>query len=206
MGFPHLSARGWARRYLQPEEDILLAATKPAGWVIARHRRRKRVGLAENPLALLQMGLIYVEPGRPQMASPIRWLRGSRCGETFCPQWRLNGRETVALVAGGPHPSARAHGAGKVLSLRGPPQRRPGIEEAGAGLAQPFRQRARGSGFNPTSGSEGACEKNQTPPTWDAALLRDALRLRVGGAWRKVPAGALQWRAKGCFARLAPDS
>ncbi len=140
----------------------------------------------ENPLAAVQMGLIYVNPEGPD-GNPDPVASGRDVRETFA-RMAMNDEETVALVAGG-HTFGKAHGAGDP-KLVGPEPEAAGIEEQGLGWINKF-----GSGkgvHTTTSGIEGAWKPN--PTRWDNGYF-DML---FGYEWEltKSPAGAHQWVAK----------
>ncbi|HOB94737.1 MAG TPA: catalase/peroxidase HPI [Aquabacterium sp.] len=141
----------------------------------------------DNPLAAVQMGLIYVNPegpdGRPDPLASARDIR-----ETFA-RMAMDDAETVALVAGG-HTFGKAHGAGDA-GLVGPEPEAAPIEAQGFGWAN-----GHGSGVGAhatTSGIEGAWKPN--PTTWDMGYLQTLF----GHEWEltKSPAGAHQWKPVG---------
>ncbi|MBJ6725255.1 catalase/peroxidase HPI [Geomesophilobacter sediminis] len=151
----------------------------------------------ENPLAAVQMGLIYVNPegpnGNPDPLSAAQDIR-----ETFA-RMAMNDVETVALIAGG-HTFGKCHGAGDA-SLVGPEPEGAGIEEQGLGWKSSF---GTGKGAHAiTSGLEGAWTTN--PTQWDNGYF-DVL---FGYDWEltKSPAGANQWIPKDPAARTTvPDA
>ncbi len=163
----------------QPEKDINWGAETE--WLdSARYDGDDRETL-ENPLAAVQMGLIYVNPegvnGEPD---PLRTAQDVRL--TFA-RMAMNDEETVALVAGG-HTVGKAHGNGDAASVGPSPEGAP-IEEQGLGWLG-----GNGIGRNTvTSGLEGAWTSN--PTLWDAGYF-DML---FGHEWalKKSPAGAWQW-------------
>ncbi|MGL6222418.1 MAG: catalase/peroxidase HPI, partial [Steroidobacteraceae bacterium] len=140
----------------------------------------------ENPLAAVQMGLIYVNPEGPD-GNPDPMASGRDVRETFA-RMAMNDEETVALVAGG-HTFGKAHGAGDPKLVGPEPEAAP-LEEQGLGWINKF-----GSGkgvHTTTSGIEGAWKPN--PTRWDNGYF-DML---FGYEWEltKSPAGAHQWVAK----------
>jgi len=139
-----------------------------------------------NPLAAVQMGLIYVNPegpnGNPDPAASARDVR-----ETFA-RMAMDDEETVALVAGG-HTFGKAHGAGPATHVGAEPEGA-GIEAQGLGWANSFGS---GRGLHAiTSGIEGAW--TPTPTTWDMSFFETLF----GYEWEltKSPAGAHQWKPK----------
>jgi catalase-peroxidase len=152
----------------------------------------------ENPLAAVQMGLIYVNPqgpnGKPDPAAAARDIR-----ETFA-RMAMNDEETVALIAGG-HTFGKAHGAADADKYVGPEPEGAGIEAQGFGWANTF---GNGSGAHAiTSGLEGAWTTN--PVKWDNNYFDNLF----GYEWEltKSPAGAHQWTPKnGAAAGTVPDA
>ena len=150
-----------------------------------------------NPLAAVQMGLIYVNPegpnGNPDPAGSARDVR-----ETFA-RMAMNDEETVALVAGG-HTFGKTHGAGPAAHVGAEPEGA-SIEEQGLGWANSFGS---GRGFHTiTSGLEGAW--TATPTTWDNSFFETLF----GYEWEltKSPAGAHQWKPVGdTGAGTVPDA
>lgn len=151
----------------------------------------------ENPLAAVQMGLIYVNPegpnGKPDPLAAAKDIR-----ETFA-RMGMNDEETVALIAGG-HTFGKAHGAGEA-ALVGPEPEAASIEEMGLGWKNAF---GNGKGRDTiTSGLEGAWTAN--PTQWDNGYFD----LLFGYDWwlTKSPAGAYQWLAVDPVEKdLAPDA
>jgi catalase-peroxidase len=151
----------------------------------------------ENPLAAVQMGLIYVNPEGPNgNPDPVASARDVR--ETFS-RMAMNDEETVALIAGG-HTFGKCHGAGDP-ALLGPEPEAAGIEEQGLGWKSRF-----GSGKGDdtiTSGLEGAWTPH--PTKWDMGYFE----MLFGHEWEliKSPAGAWQWRPKDVADKdLAPSA
>jgi catalase-peroxidase len=151
----------------------------------------------ENPLAAVQMGLIYVNPEGPNgKPDPIAAARDIR--ETFA-RMGMNDEETVALIAGG-HTFGKAHGAGDAANVGAEPESAP-IEEMGLGWKSSYSS---GKGRDTiTSGLEGAWTAN--PTQWDNGYFD----LLFGYEWwlTKSPAGAFQWLAVDPAQKdLAPDA
>jgi catalase-peroxidase len=182
MGFKTFGFGGGRVDIWQPEEDIYWGNENT--WLgDARYSDNRQL---ENPLAAVQMGLIYVNPEGPN-GNPDPVASGRDVRETFG-RMAMNDEETVALVAGG-HTFGKAHGAGDPKLVGPEPEAAP-IEEQGLGWINRF-----GSGkgeHTTTSGIEGAWKPN--PTTWDNGYF-DTL---FGYEWEVVrsPAGAWQWRAK----------
>ena len=151
----------------------------------------------DNPLAAVQMGLIYVNPegpnGKPDPLAAARDIR-----ETFA-RMAMNDEETVALIAGG-HTFGKSHGAGPADNVGPAPEAAP-LEEQGLGWKNRFRT---GKGADTiTSGLEGAW--SSTPTTWSNDYFDNLL----GYEWEltKSPAGAWQWTPKDESAKgTVPDA
>jgi catalase-peroxidase len=141
----------------------------------------------ENPLAAVQMGLIYVNPEGPDRnPDPLAAAKDIR--ETFA-RMAMNDEETVALIAGG-HTFGKTHGAGDASFLGPPPEAAP-IEEQGLGWKSKFRT---GKGDDTiTSGLEVIWSR--TPTKWSNSFFRNLFDYE----WEltKSPAGAYQWKPKG---------
>ncbi|MDP2357996.1 MAG: catalase/peroxidase HPI, partial [Beijerinckiaceae bacterium] len=139
-----------------------------------------------NPLAAVQMGLIYVNPEGPN-GNPDPVASGHDVRVTFA-RMAMNDEETVALVAGG-HTFGKAHGAGPATNVGVEPEGAP-IESMGFGWLSTYQSGKGGDTI--TSGIEGAWKPN--PTSWDMGYF-DML---FGYEWKlvKSPAGAHQWRAK----------
>jgi len=189
MGFKTFGFAGGRADIWQPEEDIYWGNEE--NWLATSDKPNSRYSgerELENPLAAVQMGLIYVNPEGPD-GNPDPVASGRDVRETFA-RMAMNDEETVALVAGG-HTFGKAHGAGDPALVGAEPEAAP-IEEQGLGWINKF-----GSGkgvHTTTSGIEGAWKPN--PTTWDNGYF-DML---FGYDWElvKSPAGAHQWRAKNC--------
>ena len=152
----------------------------------------------ENPLAAVQMGLIYVNPEGPN-GNPDPLLSARDIRETFA-RMAMNDEETVALVAGG-HTFGKTHGAGDPSRYVGPEPEAAPIEAQGLGWKNTL---GHGNGENTiSSGLEGAW--TPTPITWDNSYF-DVL---FGHEWvqTKSPAGATQWIPKdGAASNTVPDA
>ncbi|NBP55659.1 catalase/peroxidase HPI [bacterium] len=137
----------------------------------------------ENPLAAVQMGLIYVNPEGPN-GNPDPLLSAKDIRETFA-RMAMNDEETVALTAGG-HAFGKMHGAGDAKNVGPEPEAAP-IEQMGLGWKNSF---GKGNAEDTiTSGIEGAW--TPTPTKWDNSYLK----LLMNNEWKQVksPAGATQW-------------
>ncbi|UDM17494.1 catalase/peroxidase HPI [Vogesella sp. XCS3] len=187
MGFKTFGFGGGRADIWQPEEDIYWGGEKE--WLATSDKENSRYSgkrELDNPLAAVQMGLIYVNPEGPD-GNPDPVASGRDVRETFG-RMAMNDEETVALVAGG-HTFGKAHGAGDP-SLVGPEPEAAPLEAMGLGWINQF-----GSGkgvHTTTSGIEGAWKPN--PTTWDNGYF-DML---FGYEWAltKSPAGAHQWVAQ----------
>ncbi len=166
----------------EPEEDIYWGAE--AEWL--GDKRFSDDDELENPLAAVQMGLIYVNPeGHGGKSDPLRSGRDVR--ETFA-RMAMNDEETVALTVGG-HTFGKCHGAGDAALVGAEPEAA-GIEQQGLGWKSSFASGIGGDQIG--SGLEGAW--TPTPIQWDNSYL-DML---FGNEWElsKSPAGASQWTPK----------
>jgi catalase-peroxidase len=182
MGFKTFGFAGGREDIWEPEEDINWGGESE--WLGDKRYSGNRE--LDNPLAAVQMGLIYVNPEGPN-GNPDPVASGRDVRETFA-RMAMNDEETVALVAGG-HTFGKAHGAGDPKLVGAEPEAA-ALEEMGLGWKNSF-----GSGkgvHTTTSGIEGAWKPN--PTTWDNGYF-DML---FGYEWElvKSPAGAHQWRAK----------
>jgi catalase-peroxidase len=182
MGFRTFGFGGGRVDIWEPEEDIYWGSE--AEWLGDKRYSGNRE--LENPLAAVQMGLIYVNPEGPN-GNPDPVASGRDVRETFG-RMAMNDEETVALVAGG-HTFGKAHGAGDPKLVGPAPEGAP-LEAMGFGWINSF-----GSGkgvHTTTSGIEGAWKPN--PTRWDNGYF-DML---FGYEWElvKSPAGAWQWLAK----------
>ncbi len=168
-----------------PEKDIYWGAEDE--WLGDNRYGDTRQSL-ENPLAAVQMGLIYVNPEGPN-GDPNPELSAQDVRETF-KRMAMNDKETVALVAGG-HTFGKAHGAGD-SNLVGPEPEGSPIEEMGLGWKSSYQN---GKGVHTiTSGLEGPWTTN--PVKWDMGYLN--LLLKYEWECKKSPAGAWQWHPIDC--------
>ena len=176
-----------------PEEDIHWGVESE--WL--ENKRYKGERELDNPLAAVQMGLIYVNPQGPD-GNPDPLASAHDIRETFG-RMAMNDEETVALVAGG-HTFGKAHGAGAETHVQSEPEGAP-LEEMGFGWTSTY-----GSGVGSdtiTSGIEGAWTAN--PTQWDNGYFD----LLFGYEWEltKSPAGAHIWHAVGQKEEdMAPDA
>jgi catalase-peroxidase len=182
MGFKTFGFGGGRADIWQPEEDVYWGNEDT--WLGDKRYSGERD--LENPLAAVQMGLIYVNPEGPN-GKPDPVASGIDVRETFA-RMAMNDEETVALVAGG-HTFGKAHGAGDPKLVGREPEAAP-LEEMGLGWKNSLGS---GVGVHTTSsGIEGAWKPN--PTQWDMGYF-DML---FGYEWElvKSPAGAQQWQAK----------
>jgi catalase-peroxidase len=182
MGFKTFGFGGGREDVWEPEEDIYWGAESE--WLGDKRYSGDRD--LENPLAAVQMGLIYVNPEGPN-GNPDPVASGKDVRETFA-RMAMNDEETVALVAGG-HTFGKCHGAGPATHV-GPEPEAAGIEEQGLGWKSSFRSGIGGDAIG--SGIEGAWKPN--PAKWDMGYLKVLFKYE----WElvKSPAGAHQWLAK----------
>ena len=194
MGFKTFGFAGGRADVWEPAEDVYWGQEKE--WLAdSRYTGDREL---ENPLAAVQMGLIYVNPqgpnGNPDPLSSARDIR-----ETFG-RMAMNDEETVALIAGG-HTFGKTHGAADAGKYVGKEPTAAALEEQGLGWKNSF-----GKGFGGdtiTSGLEGAW--TTTPTKWSNNFFENLF----GYEWEltKSPAGAHQWKPKGgAGAGLVPDA
>ena len=194
MGFKTFGFGGGREDLWEPEEDVYWGSEKE--WLGDKRYTGDRE--LENPLAAVQMGLIYVNPegpnGNPDPISAARDIR-----ETFG-RMAMNDEETVALIAGG-HTFGKTHGAADPGKYVGKEPAGASIEEQGTGWKNTF-----GTGnaqYTITSGLEGAW--TTTPTQWSNNYFENLF----GFEWEltKSPAGAQQWKPKaGAGAGTVPDA
>ena len=182
MGGPVLGFGGGRPDIWHPEDDIYWGSEDE--WLGDNRYGDTRQDL-ENPLAAVQMGLIYVNPQGPN-ANPDPLLSAQDIRETFS-RMAMNDEETVALTAGG-HTFGKAHGAGPE-DHKGPEPEGAPMEEQGLGWISDF-----GSGLGRdaiTSGIEGAWTAD--PITWDNGYFDMLFKYEDTWTLTKSPAGAHQW-------------
>ncbi len=182
MGLPTFGFAGGREDVWEPEEDIYWGAEDE--WLGDNRYSGDRD--LENPLAAVQMGLIYVNPEGPN-GKPDPVASGRDVRETFA-RMAMNDEETVALVAGG-HTFGKCHGAGDAALVGPEPEAAP-LEEQGLGWKSSFGSGKGGDTIG--SGIEGAWKPN--PTKWDMGYLKVLFKYE----WElvKSPAGANQWLAK----------
>ena len=194
MGFKTFGFAGGREDIWEPEEDTYWGPE--AKWLDDQRYSGDRD--LDNPLAAVQMGLIYVNPegpnGKPDPLGSARDIR-----ETFA-RMAMDDEETVALTAGG-HTFGKTHGAADPGQYVGPEPEAAGIEEQGLGWKNSFGS---GKGVHTiSSGLEGAW--TPTPIQWDNSYFETLF----GYEWEltKSPAGAQQWKPKGgAGAGTVPDA
>ncbi len=193
MGFKTFGFAGGRADVWEPDETYW---GREAEW-LAENRYSGERDL-ENPLAAVQMGLIYVNPEGPD-ANPDPLLSARDIRETFA-RMAMNDEETVALIAGG-HTFGKTHGAGDPGKYVGPEPEAAPIEHMGLGWKNSL---GRGNAGNTiSSGLEGAW--TPTPITWDISFFQ----VLFGFDWiqSKSPAGATQWiPSDGLAERAVPDA
>ena len=182
MGLKPFGFAGGREDVWEPEQDIYWGAEDT--WL--GDTRYKGDRELDNPLAAVQMGLIYVNPEGPN-GNPDPVASGRDVRETFA-RMAMNDEETVALVAGG-HTFGKCHGAGDASHVGPEPEGAP-IEEQGLGWKSGFGSGKGGDTIS--SGIEGAWKPR--PTKWDMGYLKVLFKYE----WElvKSPAGAHQWLAK----------
>ncbi|NLV43903.1 MAG: catalase/peroxidase HPI [Candidatus Hydrogenedentes bacterium] len=189
MGFKTFGFGGGREDIWEPEEDVYWGAEKE--WLATSDKPDSRYSGdrdLDNPLAAVQMGLIYVNPEGPD-GNPDPVASGRDVRETFA-RMAMNDEETVALVAGG-HTFGKCHGAGPATHVGPEPEAAP-LEEQGLGWKSSFGS---GKGIDTiSSGIEGAWKPN--PTKWDMGYLKVLFKYE----WElcKSPAGAHQWHPINC--------
>jgi catalase-peroxidase len=192
MGFKTFGFGGGRVDVWEPPEDIYWGAESE--WLGDKRYTGERE--LENPLAAVQMGLIYVNPEGPNRnPDPLAAAKDIR--EVFA-RMGMNDEETVALIAGG-HAFGKTHGAGDP-SLVGPEPEAAPIEEQGLGWKSKF---GKGKGNDTITGGPEVIW-TQTPTKWSNNFFRNLFSFE----WEltKSPAGAYQWKPKGdAGADTVPD-
>ncbi len=188
MGFKTFGFGGGREDVWEPDQDVYWGAEKT--WLATSDKPNSRYSGdrdLENPLAAVQMGLIYVNPEGPDgNPDPIAAAKDVR--ETFA-RMAMNDEETVALIAGG-HTFGKTHGAGPASHVGPEPEAAP-IEQQGLGWKSSF---GTGKGADTiTSGLE--VTWTNTPTKWS----NNFFKILFGYEWEltKSPAGAHQWKPKG---------
>ncbi len=192
MGFKTFGFGGGREDVWEPEEDIFWGSESK--WLEGDKRYSGERDL-DNPLAAVQMGLIYVNPEGPN-GNPDPLAAAKDIRETFA-RMAMNDEETVALIAGG-HTFGKTHGAGDA-GLVGPEPEAAGIEEQGLGWRSSFGSGKGGDTI--TSGLEVIW--TQTPAKWSYYFFENLFKYE----WEltKSPAGAHQWVAKNAD-KVMPDA
>ncbi len=193
MGFKTFGFGGGREDAWEPDESVYWG---PEGQWLADERYRGDRELAD-PLAAVQMGLIYVNPEGPN-GKPDPIAAGRDIRETFA-RMAMNDEETVALIAGG-HTFGKTHGAGPVSHV-GPEPEAAGIEEQGLGWKSSF---GTGKGGD-TIGGGPEVTWTRTPTKWSNNFFENLFSYE----WEltRSPAGAQQWTAKnGSGAGTIPDA
>jgi catalase-peroxidase len=182
MGFKTFGFGGGRVDIWEPEEDVYWG--KEDSWLGEKRYAGERE--LDNPLAAVQMGLIYVNPEGPN-GQPIPIESAKDVRVTFG-RMGMNDEETVALIAGG-HTFGKAHGAGDPKQVGPEPEGAP-LEEQGLGWKSSYKSGKGGDTIS--SGIEGAWKPN--PTRWDSGYLRVLFKYE----WEllKSPAGAYIWLAK----------
>ena len=182
MGFKTFGFAGGRVDVWESEEDIYWGSESE--WLGDKRYSGERD--LENPLAAVQMGLIYVNPEGPN-GKPDSVASGHDVRETFA-RMAMNDEETVALIAGG-HTFGKCHGAGDAKHV-GPEPEAAGLEEQGFGWKSSFGSGKGGDTIS--SGIEGAWKPN--PTKWDMGYFN--VMFKYDWELVKSPAGAHQWLAK----------
>ena len=183
MGFKTFGFGGGRVDVYEPEEDTYWGSENT--WLGDTRHGTQQTEL-ENPLAAVQMGLIYVNPegpgGKPDPLASAQMVR-----ETFA-RMAMNDEETVALTAGG-HTFGKCHGAGPATHVGPAPEAAP-VEEMGLGWISSYKSGKGGDQIG--SGLEGSW--TPTPTQWDMSYFE----VLFGNEWENVksPAGAHQWVPK----------
>ncbi|MBS0326582.1 MAG: catalase/peroxidase HPI [Proteobacteria bacterium] len=192
MGFKPFGFGGGRTDQWEPDNSVYWGSE--GTWLADQRQGTEREKL-ENPLAAVQMGLIYVNPegpgGKPDPLASAQMVR-----ETFA-RMAMNDVETFAITAGG-HTFGKAHGAGSATHV-GPPPEAAGIGAQGLGWVSSYESGKGGDAIG--SGLEGSW--TPTPTTWDMSYLE----VLYGNEWitARSPAGATQWvPARNTDSNMAP--
>jgi len=179
MGLKTFGFAGGREDVWEPQEDVYWGSETE--WLGDKRYSGERD--LENPLAAVQMGLIYVNPEGPN-GQPSALASGKDVRETFA-RMAMNDEETVALIAGG-HTFGKCHGAGPATHVGREPEAAP-IEEMGLGWKSTYKSGKGGDAIG--SGIEGAWKPH--PTKWDMGYLETLFKYD----WDlvKSPAGAWQW-------------
>ncbi|HPM26522.1 MAG TPA: catalase/peroxidase HPI, partial [Methanothrix sp.] len=194
MGFKTFGFAGGREDVWEPDQDVYWGAEDK--WLGGEKRYSGERDL-ENPLAAVQMGLIYVNPEGPN-GNPDPVAAAQDIREVFA-RMAMNDEETVALIAGG-HTFGKTHGAGPATHV-GPEPEAAGIEDQGLGWKSSFGTGKGGDAIG--SGLEGIW--TNTPTKWS----NNFFRILFNNEWEliKSPAGAYQWTPKGgAAAGTVPDA
>ncbi len=192
MGFKTFGFAGGREDVWEPEEDVYWGSETE--WLENDERNLDKTEV-DNPLAAIQMGLIYVNPEGPD-GNPDPLLAAKDIRDTFA-RMAMNDEETVALIAGG-HTFGKCHGAGDAANVGAEPEAAD-IEEQGLGWKNKF-----GSGKGADTISSGLeVIWTQTPAKWSYYFFDNLFKFD----WEltKSPAGAKQWVAKNA-GDLMPDA
>lgn len=197
MGFKTFGFGGGRADIWEPQADVYWGSENE--WLATSDKPNSRYSgdrQLANPLAAVQMGLIYVNPQGPDgNPDPLASARDIR--DTFA-RMAMDDEETVALTAGG-HTFGKAHGAGDASLVQVEPEGAD-IEQQGLGWVNGYESGM--AGHTITSGIEGAW--TPTPTKWDNSYFETLF----GFEWEltKSPAGAHQWKPKGDAGRNVPDA
>jgi catalase-peroxidase len=192
MGFKTFGFGGGRQDVWEPDEDIYWGSE---GKWLANDNRNLALSETDNPLAAIQMGLIYVNPEGPD-GNPDPLAAAKDIRNTFA-RMAMNDEETVALIAGG-HTFGKTHGAAAADNVGPEPEAAP-IEEQGLGWKNKFGKGKAGDTI--TSGLEVIW--TQTPAKWSYYFFENLFKYE----WEltKSPAGAHQWVAKNA-GEVIPDA
>jgi catalase-peroxidase len=184
MGFKTFGFGGGRADVWEPDQDVYWGAERT--W-LGDEKRYSGARQLENPLAAVQMGLIYVNPEGPN-ANPDPLAAAKDIRETFA-RMAMNDEETVALIAGG-HSFGKTHGAAPATHVGASPESAE-LESQGLGWKSSFASGKGGDAI--TSGLE--VTWTRTPTKWSSDFFRNLF----GFEWEltKSPAGAQQWTPKG---------